>query len=76
MIVNISAKLFQNPSSNNKVTPDTKNIPYFRPLTSECDLDIGARDLGLARHTLSHDGKYFCEIFSKSIKEMKVMDRI
>ena len=29
-------------------------------LASECDLDLGALDLGLALNTLSHDGQHFC----------------
>ena len=50
---------------------------YFLTLTSKCDLDLGAIDLGLARNTLSHDGQHllshdsqhFCPVISKSIKE-------
>ena len=40
--------------------PDMKKRPYFLPLTSKCDLDIGATDIGLAGDTSSHDGQYFC----------------
>ena len=56
MMVYISAKLFLNPPRNNKVMDLTKNRPYFWPLTSKCDLDLRARDLGLARNTSSYDG--------------------
>jgi len=49
--------------------PDTKLIPYFSPLKSTCDLDLGDRDVGLSHDTLSHDGEHLCQIISKSIIE-------
>ena len=30
--------------------------PIFRPLTSKCDLDLGAMDLGLVCDTSFYDG--------------------
>ena len=46
-----------------------KRRPFFLPLTSKCDLDIEATDLGLAHDTSSHDSQHFCQVISKSMKE-------
>ena len=70
MMVNISAKSFQNPSRNGKVMDCTRTKrPRFWPLTSKCDLNLGATDLNLTRNTLSYNGQHFCKVILKSINE-------
>ena len=49
--------------------PDTEKRPFFLSLTSKCDLDLRATDLGLARDTLSHHGQHFYQVISESIEE-------
>ena len=69
IMVNICAKLFQNPFMDAKVTARTRHIPYnrlFQPLTSKYDLDLGGRDLSLAHDTSSHYGEHFCQVILKS----------
>ena len=54
---------------------DIMSVQQFLPLTSKCDLDLGATDLGLARDTSSHDSQiYFCQVISKPSRKSKVMD--
>ena len=38
------------------------------PLTFKCDLDLGSRDLVLARDTSSHNGDHFCQVMWQSFK--------
>ena len=67
MMVNISAKLFQNPSQGitKLLTGDEKVTFFFPSFTPKYELDLGGTDLGLVRDTS------FCQVISKSIQEQE-----
>ena len=74
--------LSNSPEEWQSYSADTKNRHLFLPLTSKCDLDLGATDLDFTRNTSSHCGKHFYQVILKSTTEwqsyrvdMKMSDR-
>ena len=69
IMINISAKLFSNPTMHNKVMGWIRTgftEVYAQNLSADCDLDLSPRDMVLIYNITSCHDDYLCQISFKS----------
>ena len=73
-VIQIYAKLFQNPSIhvNDKIM---NRQAILSPLTLNCDLDLHPSHTVLSHCTPSHEGQHFCQVLLNSSTYEGVMDQ-
>ena len=71
-VIHIYAKLFQNPSINDKIM-DRQTI--LSSLTLNCYLDLHPNHTVLSHYTPPHEGQHFCQVLLNSSTYEGVMDQ-